>query len=83
MPLALDQAGAYIEETGCGLLGYHRLYQQYRAALLAERRGELVDDHPLPVATTWHLSFQQVEQQNPCGGGSAAIVCISGSRCYP
>ena len=65
LPLALDQAGAYIEETGCSLAEYQRLYQRRRANLLAERRGQLVDDHPLPVATTWSLSFAQVEQNNP------------------
>src|SRR5450755_3291043 len=65
LPLALDQAGAYIEETGCSLAEYQRLYQHRRADLLAERRGQLVDDHPLPVATTWSLSFAQVEQKSP------------------
>jgi tetratricopeptide (TPR) repeat protein len=65
LPLALDQAGAYLEETGCSLAEYQRLYQHRRADLLAERRGQLVDDHPLPVATTWSLSFAQVEQKNP------------------
>jgi tetratricopeptide (TPR) repeat protein len=64
LPLALDQAGAYIEETECSLSEYQRLYQDHRADLLAERRGQLVDDHPLPVATTWSLSFTQVEQKN-------------------
>ncbi len=33
--------------------------------MLAERRGDLVNDHPLPVATTWNLSFEQVEHRNP------------------
>jgi hypothetical protein len=28
LPLALDQAGAYIEETGCGLTGYLDLYRR-------------------------------------------------------
>src|SRR5450755_1249077 len=65
LPLALDQAGAYIEETECSLAEYQRLYQHRRANLLAERRGQLVNDHPLPVATTWSLSFAQVEQNNP------------------
>lgn len=64
LPLALDQAGAYIEETGCSLAAYQHLFQRRRADLLAERRG-LVDDHPRPVTTTWSLSFAQVEQQNP------------------
>jgi tetratricopeptide (TPR) repeat protein len=64
LPLALDQAGAYIEETGCSLEQYQHLFKSRRATLLNERRGRLTDDHPLPVATTWSLSFQQVEQAN-------------------
>ncbi len=64
LPLALDQAGAYIEETACGLQGYWQLYQTQGAQLLKERGG-LVTDHPDPVATTWSLSFQNVEQANP------------------
>ena len=66
LPLALDQAGAYIEETQCGLAGYQRLYQTRRAELLRSRGG-VVEDHPESVATTWSLSFEQVEQRNPAG----------------
>jgi hypothetical protein len=64
LPLALDQAGAYIEETGCRLQDYQQIYQKHRAKLLKERRG-LVEDHPEPVATTWALSFAKVEKKSP------------------
>ena len=64
LPLALDQAGAYLEETGMDLAEYWQIYQQHRATLLQERRG-LVTDHPEPVASTWSLSFQRVEEKNP------------------
>ena len=64
LPLALDQAAAYIEETECGLTGYLNRYQTQRAILLLHR-GDLISDHPDPVATTWKLSFQKVEQANP------------------
>lgn len=64
LPLALDQAGAYLEETGTNLTHYWLIYQQHRADLLQQRRG-LVADYPSPVATTWSLSFQRVEEQNP------------------
>jgi len=64
LPLALDQAGAYLEETGMGLSGYWQIYQQHRADLL-EQRGGLVADHPAPVASTSSLSFQRVEEKNP------------------
>ncbi len=63
LPLALDQAGAYIEETGESLSNYLNIYQQQRAELL-KRRGGLVPDHP-SVATTWSLAFEHVERANP------------------
>ncbi|HTK08855.1 MAG TPA: tetratricopeptide repeat protein [Ktedonobacteraceae bacterium] len=63
-PLAIDQAGAYIEETGCTLRDYLQLYQTHRHALLA-RRGRQATGYPESVATTWSLSFKRVEEQNP------------------
>src|SRR2546421_11112811 len=64
LPLALDQVGAYLQETGAPLSAYLGLYEKRRADLLA-RRGRLPPGHPETVATTWSLSFQQVEQANP------------------
>ncbi|MBV9231456.1 MAG: tetratricopeptide repeat protein [Chloroflexi bacterium] len=64
LPLALDQAGAYIEETACGLSGYEERYQRQRAALL-NRRGRLAADHPESVSTTLSLSLEKVEHLNP------------------
>ena len=61
LPLALDQAGAYLEETGASLLDYLNLYEKQKSALL-NRRGGVISDHPEPVTTTWSISFQQVEQ---------------------
>jgi tetratricopeptide (TPR) repeat protein/transcriptional regulator with XRE-family HTH domain len=63
LPLALDQAGAYLEETQCGLQQYLDLYRSHRADLL-RHRGGVVSDHPDSVATTWSLSFASVEQQS-------------------
>lgn len=64
LPLALDQAGAYIEEVGCDPSAYLELYQSRRKELL-QRRGHTPSDHPDSVATTWSLSFQRIEQTNP------------------
>jgi tetratricopeptide (TPR) repeat protein len=63
-PLALDQAGAFIEETGCSLVNYLQVYQKHRKELLA-RRGLQASNYPSSVATTWSLSFQKIEQANP------------------
>lgn len=63
-PLAIEQAGAYIEETGCSFRDYLELYQHHRKILLA-RRGTQNTNYPDSVATTWSLSFQKVKQANP------------------
>src|SRR6266567_788226 len=62
LPLALDQAGAYIEETKCGLSGYLLRYEQQRMRLL-ERRGGPSSDHPNSVTATFLLAIEQVERE--------------------
>jgi tetratricopeptide (TPR) repeat protein len=63
LPLAIDQAGAYIEETRCGLASYLNLYNMHQKELL-QRRSASLTDYPDSVATTWSLSFQRIEQAN-------------------
>ncbi len=43
LPLALDQAAAYIEETGCRLVDYLARYKQKQADLLRRRGGSSHD----------------------------------------
>ena len=64
LPLALDQAGAYIEDTGSSLAEYLELYAQHQMALL-QQQSSMSTDYPHTVASTWALSFGQVEQANP------------------
>lgn len=64
LPLALDQAGAYIEETGCSLADYLVRYRTKRASLLS-MRGGLGSDHPASVMATFSHSLEKVEQANP------------------
>ncbi len=63
LPLALDQAGGYLEETRCGLPQYLELYRSQRARLLLHRGG-VAPGHPDSVATTWSLSFALIEQRS-------------------
>ncbi|MBE7384425.1 MAG: tetratricopeptide repeat protein [Leptolyngbya sp. SIO1E4] len=62
LPLALDQAGAYIEEQVLTLEEYQALFQAEKAELLRER-GQLDPDHP-SVTVTFKLAFDKVTQQN-------------------
>lgn len=64
LPLALDQAGAYIEETRCGLSGYLRRYKHQGQQLLA-RRGTFGYDHPHSVVTIVRLSCERVAELHP------------------
>lgn len=64
LPLALDQAGAYIEETGCSVRKYLRHYYQQRKHILAHR-GTHQGAHPSSAATTLGLSVAQIERVSP------------------
>ena len=62
LPLALDQAGSYIEATRCSPRDYLRLYQSSHLSLLDERDAHT--DHPLSVIKTFTLAFEQLERYN-------------------
>jgi tetratricopeptide (TPR) repeat protein len=64
LPLAIDQAGAFIDETRCSLSDYLHFFQTRQANLL-QRRGRLAIDHPDSVAATFSLSFEKVQKANP------------------
>jgi len=64
LPLALDQAGAYIEEAQCGLSAYLELFRIRRAVLL-QQRGEDARDHLASVATTFRLSITAATLRHP------------------
>ncbi len=68
LPLTLDQAGAYLDETGCGLADYLTLYQTQRKMALSRRGERVAEDREAPpeaVGVTWAVSFQQVERRSP------------------
>ena len=50
-PLAIDQAGAYLEETQCSLQDYLQIYHQHQSRLLARPKRQ-EGGHPDSVATT-------------------------------
>jgi len=65
LPLMLDQAGAYIEDTGIDVLSYIEYYRNstLRHDLL-HWRGSMTFDHPNPVVETWNHAFEAVQQAN-------------------
>ena len=72
LPLAIVQAGAYIEETGCSLDDYLSIYAANRKELLA-RPSQLLFEYPGTVATTWALSFEQIKQES---AAATDLLCL-------
>lgn len=65
LPLALEQAGAYIKETGISFPDYLDRFKKDRKKLL--KHGKPLN-YPDTVATTWEISFQAVQEERPVGG---------------
>ena len=63
LPLALDQAGAYIEGERCGVAEYFDLYQKRKAVLLRER-GSPHGGHPASVMTTFTLLLERLQKEH-------------------
>ena len=82
LPLALEQAAAYLYATAGSLAGYLAAFRQRRQHLLA--RGEPAG-YGKTVATTWSLAFGRLEQSAPSAVEPAAAAGMlrgrSRSRC--
>lgn len=62
LPLALEQAGAYMESTGCTMMDYLEILASHPAAVLAE---ESPSDYNETVANTWSMAITNVRDQSP------------------
>ena len=66
LPLALEQAGAYMETTAKPLAEYLRAFQERELKMLAKGKPS---DYPDTVAKTWRISFEAVEKEYPAAIG--------------
>lgn len=76
LPLALEQACAYMQAADLAIPEYLELFRVRKAALL-DKAGTA--DHPGNVATTFSLAFGQLEQTAP---DAVALLCLI-SHCSP
>jgi len=75
LPLALEQAAAYIQATGITLAGYLSVFRDRRTDLLA--RGEAAG-HPAHVAATLGLALSRLEKEAPAAAGLARLLaCLA------
>ena len=63
LPLALEQAAAYIRETNSSLDHYQALFRRHHTQLL--QQAHLATEYPDTIATTWELSFQKARKISP------------------
>jgi tetratricopeptide (TPR) repeat protein len=66
LPLALEQAGAYIKELRSSFQDYLASYRKRGIELL--EKGVLTGKDRKSVRTTWSLNFQQVEETSKAAG---------------
>jgi tetratricopeptide (TPR) repeat protein len=71
LPLALEQAAAYLEQTPMPLPDYLALFRRRREELLG--RGEPTA-YQGTVDTTWQLAIEQVATISPGGPGGVALL---------
>lgn len=69
LPLALEQAGAYINDTKCGMLKYLEHFERYRARLQKIKSG-VIPDYAMPVAPALMIASSMI------GRSSAAFALL-------
>ncbi len=74
LPLALEQAAAYMQATGRTIAAYLELFRKRRADLLS--RGE-VAGYDKRVATTWSLAIAALGQDSPAAGLLRLVACYA------
>ena len=80
LPLALEQAAAYVQASGDTLARYLALFRQRRADLLG--RGEPTG-YPQTVATTWTLAFEDLAQAAPVAAGLLRLLACCAPEAIP
>ncbi|CAB4035158.1 Stress-induced-phospho 1, partial [Paramuricea clavata] len=81
LPLALEQAGAYIKSLPCTIPQYLELYEKQHLRLLNRQKATPVSvyDSPerLAVRTTWHLNFEHIKQSVDDGKSAVRFLYAS------
>jgi Domain of unknown function (DUF4062) len=73
LPLALEQAGAYVQASGIGLADYLASFRRRRPQILARGTPTGYDS---TVAATWSLAFTELEQSAPSAVGLLRLLAF-------
>ncbi len=80
LPLALEQAGAYVQASGVSLARYLASFRQRRPEMLA--RGTPIG-YDSTVAATWSLAFTELEQSAPAAAGLLRLLAFCAPEPVP
>ena len=62
LPLAIEQAAVWLQETGTPVAEYLTLFRERAAELLHDTHAT---DYALPVAAAWNVSLDRLKETNP------------------
>ena len=62
IPLALDQAEAFMLTTQCGIVEYLELYRKHKHELLSDSGFKGASDYATTTYGTWDISMQKIEK---------------------
>ena len=82
LPLALEQAAAYMAVNGVGCASYLAAWRQRRLKLL-ERQGPQEGRYHATVATTWAVSFERVEKESLAAADVLRLVAFLAPDAIP
>ena len=80
LPLALEQAAAYVQASGNSIAGYLGLFRQRRPDLLG--RGE-PSGYSQTVATAWRLAFEDLQHAAPGAVGLLRLLAFCAPEAIP
>ncbi|PWY81718.1 TPR-like protein [Aspergillus sclerotioniger CBS 115572] len=88
LPLAIKQAAAYMGETGVSVaqyLQFCRSSDKAQARLISKDFGDQYRYTEIenPIATTWIISFRQIERDKPAAATYLEFICLLGEREIP
>lgn len=64
LPLALEQAAAYMTEHGVSFVSYIQLFEDFSSELMAEKIPSVLN-YEKTVALTWKVSIDEIRRLNP------------------
>ncbi|WP_109120129.1 tetratricopeptide repeat protein [Azospirillum sp. TSO22-1] len=73
LPLALEQAAAYVKASGIGFAAYRHLFQERFTALAGRSPPR---DYPAPLLTTWNVSLQAAERACAAAGDLMRLLAV-------